>query len=348
MSPDQTKIATEACLKLLPHDPRFFTTTIAVQDLEALREALGYTQFNLYGISYGTRVAQHFARRYPDSTRTVILDGVVPPQMALGPAIATDAQRALDAIFARCAESEACAGRYADIAATFADLKARVSAGAVTLTLPHPVTGIPETMTFGENELAGAIRLLSYHPSTVALIPFLIDAAAGGHFAPLAAQYLVIADSLSDSLSLGMHNAVVCTEDVPFFGGEGISEEDLGATYIGPLLVDALRTICAVWPKGIIDEDFKAPLRSDLPVLLLSGDADPITPPGFAEIAAVDLSNSAHLIGKQQGHGQAPGGCMHEVIADFVERASVADLDTGCLERQFAMPFFLDYSGPAP
>ena len=348
MSAEQTRIATEACLESLPHEPRFFTTTVAVGDLEALREALGYEQFNLYGISYGTRVAQHFARRYPDSTRTVILDGVVPPQLALGPAIATEAQRALDAIFARCAESESCAARYPNIAATFAELEARISAESVTLTLPHPVTGAPEEVTFNEDQLAGAIRLLSYHPSTVALIPFLVDAAAHGQFAPLASQYLMIAGSLADSLSLGMHNAVMCTEDAPFFGGEGISEEELGATYIGPMLVDALRTICSVWPAGIIDEDFKAPLRSDLPVLLLSGDADPITPPGFAEIAAVDLSNYMHLIGKRQGHGQAPRGCMHEVMADFVEHATVADLDTSCLERQFAMPFFLDYSGPSP
>ncbi|MCZ6895261.1 MAG: alpha/beta fold hydrolase [Gammaproteobacteria bacterium] len=348
MSLEETRLATLDCLDSLPHDPRFFTTSVAVTDLEALREALGYEQFNLYGISYGTRVAQHFARRYPASTRTVILDGVVPPQMALGPAIATEAQRALDAILARCAASEPCDQRFPNIAAKFVAVKSRLTAEAVTLTISHPVSGRPETVTFGKNELAGAIRLLSYHPITIALLPFLIDEAANDRFEPLAAQYLMIVDSLTDALSLGMHNAVVCTEDEPFFGGEGISEEDLSATYIGPLLVDALRTICSVWPRGILDEGFKTPLQTNLPVLLLSGDADPITPPGFAEIAAVDLTNATHLIGKQQGHGQAPRGCMGDVIADFIEMASVADLDTACLERMFAMPFFLHYSGPAP
>jgi len=348
MSLEQTRIVTEACLKSLPHDPRFFTTSVAVTDLEALRKALGYEKFNVYGISYGTRVAQHFARRYPDSTRTVILDGVVPPQMALGPAIATEAQLALDNTFARCAESAACAARFPDIAATFAALKSRLSATAVTVTIPHPVSGEERTLTFTENELAGVIRLFSYHPSTVALIPFLIDEAANDRFAPLASQFLTISEALSDALSLGMHNAVMCTEDAPFFGGEAITEEDLGATYIGPLMVEALRAMCSVWPAGILDENFKAPLKTDLPVLLLSGDADPITPPGFAEMAAVELTNALALTGKNQGHGQASRGCMPDVIADFVERATVADLDTDCLERQFAMSFFLGYSGPSP
>lgn len=348
LSLEQTRAATEACLDALPHDPRFFTTSVAVTDLEALRKALGYSAFNLYGISYGSRVAQHFARQYPDATRAVILDGVVPPQVALGPAIATEAQKALDAIFARCAGEPACAERFPTVAENFSALEAALSAAPVSVTLSHPMTGSLETVAFGADELAAAIRLLSYHPTTVALIPFLIDEASNSNFAPLASQYLMISDSLSDSLSIGMHNAVACTEDAPFFAGEAITNEELDATYIGPLLLDTLKTICSVWPAGTIDENFKSPLASDLPVLLLSGDADPITPPGFAELAAVDLGNAALLIGKLQGHGQAPRGCTPDVMAEFVETAQVESLDTGCLDRHFAMPFFLDYSGPAP
>jgi len=345
---EQILEGTRACLESLPHDPRYFTTSVAVTDLEALRVALGYERFNLYGISYGTRVAQHFARRYPESTRSVILDGVLPPQMALGPAIATEAQNALDRTFARCAESEACQQRFPNLAAAFVELRLRLAFEPETVTVAHPVSGHTETMVFTEEELAGAIRLLSYHPTTVALIPFLIDEAVHGRFAPIASQYLTIRDTLADALSMGMHNAVVCTEDVPFFAGEAISEQDLEQTYIGPLMVETLRTLCSVWPQGVIDDGFKTPLVTDLPVLLLSGEADPITPPGFAELAALELSNALLLTGKQQGHGQAARGCMPDVIADFVEQAGSENLDTACLEQLFAMPFFLGISGPAP
>ena len=114
-SVDETLEATERCLDTLPHDPRYFTTSVAVSDIEAVRNALGYGRLNLYGVSYGSRVAQHYARRYPDSTRSVILDGVVPPQLALGPAIALEAQRALDGVFARCAEDHGCAAAFPDL-----------------------------------------------------------------------------------------------------------------------------------------------------------------------------------------------------------------------------------------
>jgi len=346
-SREQTITDTEACLDHLPHDPRFFTTSVAVRDLEALREALGYTKFNLYGISYGSRVAQHFARRYPESTRTLILDGVVPPQIALGPGIAVEAQNALDAIFDRCTENEDCAQAFPDIREGFGKLHVALEDEPVTITLPNPVSGKPEEIRFGRPEMAAALRLLSYHPNSVAVMPMLINEAIQGNYAPLAAQFMMISDSMSDSMSLGMHNAVVCTEDAPYFAGENVGRDALDATYIGPVQLDALEAICSVWPAGLLDDQFKTPLATDVPVLLLSGEADPVTPPRYAELAAVDLGNARLLIGHKQGHGQAPRGCMPKVIADFVATADPQGLETDCLERLFAMPFFLDFSGPS-
>jgi pimeloyl-ACP methyl ester carboxylesterase len=346
-SREQTLADTEACLEQLPHDPRFFTTSVAVTDLEALREALGYSRFNLYGISYGSRVAQHFLRRYPESTRTMILDGVVPPQMALGPAIAVEAQNALDAIFDRCAESEDCAAAFPDIREEFSMLRASLDDGPITITLPNPVTGIPEEMSFGRQEMAAALRLLSYHPTSVAVMPMLINEAIHNNFAPLAAQFMMISTSMSEAMNIGMHNAVVCTEDAPYFADENVERDTLDATYIGPVQLDALKAICSIWPSGVLDEHFKTPVRSDVPVLLLSGEADPITPPQYAELAAVDFSNARLLTGRKQGHGQAPRGCMPNVMADFVDSANVEELEVDCLDRLFAMPFFLDFSGPS-
>lgn len=347
-SAEETIAAARECLDALPYDPRFFTTSVAVEDLEALRTALGYQQFNLYGISYGSRVAQHFLRRFPDSTRSVILDGVVAPQIALGPAVAIEAQRAIENIFERCTASEACASKFPNIEQEFAGLRARLADGSVTLDIANPVTGEREEIEFGDAELAGALRLLSYSPTTVALMPLLIHEAAQENYLPLAAQYMMIAESLSDSMSIGMHNAVVCTEDAPFFDAENIDRDMLDATYMGPLQIDSLEAICSVWPKGLLDEEFKTPVESDVPVLLLSGEADPITPPRYAELAAVDLGNALHLVGRKQGHGQALRGCMPDIIGEFVATADINALETDCLERLFAMPFFLDFSGPAP
>ncbi len=336
------------CLEDLPHDPRYFTTSVAVTDLEAVREALGYTALNLYGVSYGSRVAQHFARRYPGSTRTVIIDGVVPPQLALGPEIATESQRAIDGIFARCAEDEACSKRFPDLAATFERVVATLREAPVTVEVDHPSTGRPQEIRFGAGELAGAVRLIAYNPNTVALLPLMVHEAGLGNYGPLASQYLLVAISMSDALAIGMHNAVMCTEDMPFLDADSIDYDAIDASYMGSFQLEALEAMCEIWPAGPIDDDFKEPLDTAIPFLLLSGDADPITPPRYAEMAAVDLRLAAHLIGKQQGHGQINVGCTSRLAAEFVDSANPLSIEADCLERSFVMPFFLDFSGPAP
>ena len=339
---------TNDCLAQLPFDPRFFTTSVAVTDLEAVRVALGYPSLNLYGVSYGSRVAQHFARRYPGSTRTVVLDGVAPPQESLGPEIATESQKAVDNILARCAEDTACNERFPGIQETFAKLLAELKASPVAIIVPNPTTGRPENLAFGRAEFAIAIRLLAYHPNSMALMPLLIHEAGVGNHVPLASQYKMTMVAMNDTLAIGMHNTVLCTEDIPFLDKASIDYEGIEASYMGPLQLNALEAICSVWPEGPIDEEFKVPLTTDIPVLLLSGDADPITPPRYAEMAAVDLLNARHLIGRHQGHGQIAVGCTRRVFAAFVDAADPAGLDAECLQRSYVMPFFLDFSGPSP
>jgi pimeloyl-ACP methyl ester carboxylesterase len=347
-SAETTRQVTADCLAELSHDPRFFTTSVAVTDLEAVRVALGYSALNLYGISYGTRVAQHFARQYPGVTRTIVLDGVVPPQVSLGPEIATESQRAVEQIFERCAADPACHERFPGVAAAFARLVTTLRDAPVVVNAPHPNTGRVEAVTFGTGEFAAAVRLLLYDPNTIALLPLLIHEAANGNWVPLASQYQMTVVSLGESLSMGMHNTIMCSEDTPFYDKTTIDFAGLAASYIGPVQLEAIDTICSVWPAGPVDDEFKVPLVTTIPTLLLSGDADPITPPRYADLAAVDLGNARHLIGKGQGHGQLGVGCMPELLEDFVETANLDALDASCLERAFVMPFFIDFSGPQP
>ncbi len=347
-SVEETVQFTIECLEQLPHDPAWFTTSVAVSDLEAVREALGYSALNLYGVSYGTRVAQHFARRFPESTRTIVLDGVAPPQLALGPEIATESQKAVDNILARCAADADCNERFPGVQASFAAIVEQLRVEPQQLSVPHPSTGRPEDLSFGANEFAGAIRLLAYHPSSIALMPLLVHEAANGNFVPLASQYLMTMIALADSLALGMHNSIMCNEDVPFYDKATIDYDALEASYMGTLQVEALEAICSVWPEGPVDDEFKVALATDIPVLLLSGDADPITPPRYADLAMVDLENARHLVGRHQGHGQLGVGCTRRIVAKFIDSASIDGLGTDCLERSFVMPFFLDFSGPAP
>jgi len=301
-TPDDARQAAQECLADLAGDPRYYTTSVAVQDLEALRQAAGYSQLNLYGVSYGTRVAQHYLRRFPEQTRAVVLDGVVPADLALGPDIAINAQLTLERLFERCTEQENCRAAFPRLANNFATLSESLRESAPNVSFANPTTGTTEELVLQYSTLAMTIRLLSYAPETAALIPLTIAQAAQGEYTGLTGQAVGILQNLSSSLSYGMHNAVMCTEDAPFYDPQTIDLDALGMTYIGSGQVESIRAMCDAWPAGVLDADLKLPLQSATPVLLLSGEHDPITPPAYANRAAEGLSNAHHFVAPGQGH----------------------------------------------
>ncbi len=347
--PAQVRAATRTCLDALRHDPRLFTTSAAVADLEAVRQALGYQQWNLYGVSYGSRVAQHYLQRYPGAVRTLVIDGVVPPGLPLGPDIGPHAQQTLDGILARCAETEYCASAFPDPAAQLAALSARLKQAPIELEIAHPVTGRQEPVQLTYPHLAMTLRLMSYAPETAALIPLIIDEAARRrNYLPLATQALRIEEDLGESLAFAMHNSVVCTEDVPFFGDLSARWPELDATYLGGDQVRALETICEQWPQGRLDPELRQAAPAAAPVLLLSGEFDPITPPAYAEQAAALYPNGRHLLAPGQGHGVIGRGCTPQLVGDFIDSADVQSLDPACLERLGSDAFFVNLLGPPP
>jgi pimeloyl-ACP methyl ester carboxylesterase len=346
-TPEEIRTTVEDCIGEFDYDPRFFTTSLAVTDLDSLRATLGIEKWNIYGVSYGTRVAQHYLRRYPERVRTMILDGIVPAELTLGPDIAPDAQAALDAILLRCADTPGCRERFADIGDRFAELRARFSGQSTEVVINDPVTGEPKSVVLDESHLQGVVRLMSYNDATVALLPLTIDAAYQGNYLPLAAQAELQIQAVEESLGFAMHNSVVCTEDAPWFPPD--DDPDAALLYLGTTVIDGLRTICETWPAGVIDADFKEPVASDRPVLLLSGEHDPVTPPANAErIIETGLTNARHIIGENQGHGLVSVGCMPRLMQEFIASADPSAIDPACLADEPPMPFFLNFQGPNP
>lgn len=340
---------TKDCLDQLPGDARFYTTSVAMMDLDKVRRALRLEQWNLYGGSYGTRTALHYLRQYPDNTRSVIIDAVIPPTKALGPEIALESQRALEALLTRCADDKDCHTAFPNLSEEVNTLIADLKAEPRTVTIENIASGKLEVMDFSHAHLAVGIRLALYSPYTVSTLPTMLhEAAVNDHYGPIARQSISMIRNMGDMMSIGMHNAVVCTEDAPFFAGENIDRGALEASYMGTETLDTLTAVCSVWPKGPMDEGFKTPLISDKPVLVLSGTADPITPPAYGELAAQSLNNSLHIIVKGQGHTQLGTGCMPTILAKFVEAASVVGLETACLDKLKPDPFFIDFNGPTP
>jgi pimeloyl-ACP methyl ester carboxylesterase len=342
---------TERCLRTVSAhaDVRFYTTSLAVQDLDRVRAALGYDRIDLYASSYGTIVAQQYLRRFPHRVRSVILDGVVPPQLALGATSALDAQDALSSIFSRCVRQPACHERFGDPAATYREVSEELAGHPVWVDLTDPTSGEPYRLQFTSYHLAMVLRLASYTPELAALLPLdLHEAGASSNFAPLAGQFLLIDRVYGDAIAEGMNNTVVCAEDVPFYHVDAQQRAELAKTFLGTAQLDGLQAVCGVWPRGPVDPDFHQPLHSDVPALLLSGGNDPITPPRYAAQAVRGFAHGLSLVVAGFGHGQLTDPCMAGVMARFLSRASVAGLDTACTRKLAPMPFFLTRNGPTP
>jgi pimeloyl-ACP methyl ester carboxylesterase len=340
--------ATMDCLAKLGPQVRFYTTSVAVRDLDEMRAALGFEQIDLYGGSYGTRVAELYMRRYPARVHAVILDGVTYPAQAIGVETSQDGERALKLVVARCLQAPDCAATYPELQQDLDSLRRQFGPQKVMVTIDDPDSGLPLQIEFNRRILSAALRLLSYSSMQASLLPVLIHEAAHGKLRPIAAQSVMNVRQIADQLANGMQYSVICSEDEPLFAAANMDRAAIAKTYQGSDLTDAVHEICKLWPRGPVDTDLHAPLLSDIPTLLLSGEADPVTPPADAERAAVGLTRHRHLELKGEGHGQLATGCMPIILADFLDSAAPERLDASCLARHMPEPFFLSMTGPAP
>jgi pimeloyl-ACP methyl ester carboxylesterase len=336
---------TSDCLQQIDADTHYYTTTQTAADIDAVRQALGYQRINLFGISYGTRLAQVYLRHYPDSVRTVTLDGVVPMELMLGSEHALRLEQTLLELFSRCAQDTACNSAFPRVSQHFESLKQRVRAGPTEIEVALPLSGRAISMQFNEDVLAASLRMLAYAPAGQAVLPLLVyEAATEEQYQRLAGMALMIVENLSDSIYRGLEVSVVCAEDVPFFPATPLHPD----TLLGDSLIEISRQQCQQWPHTRVGTEFHEPVRSEVPVLLLSGEFDPVTPPAYAEQVVQHFPNGRHLVGPGQGHGISSRGCAPKLLAEFVSAGSATEIDAGCLEDLGARPFFLNLLGGEP
>jgi len=344
--PDRLNALLQQCLaQLAPRAaPQYYTTTAAVRDLEAVRRALGAPLLDVIGVSYGTRVAQQYARRYPASVRSVVLDSPVPDTLALGADHARNLERVLHLLSAQCRADALCAQRFGDPYATLYRVRARLLEHPQQVELRDPVTYQSLQLTLTADDLAAVVRFYTYSPLTAALLPLMLDEADHGNYAPLLGQKQWLATDLSDQITSGAELSVVCAEDVDLLSPRPADAD----TLLGNSMIARARAACRVWPKGTRPADFHAPLVSSTPILILSGELDPVTPPAYGRQILRTLSDARQLIAPGQGHGVIGAGCMPHLVQRFIDTLDPAGLAARCLQRLGATPAFLNYNGAAP
>jgi pimeloyl-ACP methyl ester carboxylesterase len=333
-----------ACLERLDADARFYTTSIAMDDIDDVRRFLGYEQINLWGGSYGTRAALVYLKQHEGSVRGVVLDGVAPPDMRLPLYMARDGQRALDRLIEDCEhDSAGCASTYPTLRQTVDQLWERLAARP-QVTVPHPRTGRPLAVTVSQRLIATIVMQSLYSPEISALLPQLLtDAAAGNYRGLLALAFST--DLPKGAMSEGMFLSVVCAEDMRRITAEDIARETAGR-FLGSTMFDTRMKPCAFWPRGLVSNDYYEPVRSAKPVLIFSGEDDPVTPPSWGDHVAQSLPNSRHIVVPGAGHITLMRGCVRELVGQFLDAARADGLDAACVDSLRRPPFFTSYTGP--
>jgi len=306
-----------------------YTTTAFVADLDAVREALGYAQWNVWGGSYGTRVAQEYLRRHPQRVRTLILDGVTPPSMIVTLDVWRTRADALAAIFRACAASAACASAHPVVQGTLAAIARALGPEGREVEVVDPRTGAAEKMHVTLDVVLAALQPLTYTPETATLLPEMLSLATRGDLAPLFAANPALAGRFEEQLNPALHFSVTCAEDVPRITADNEEKALAGL----PTRSIALQTIavCDVWPRGTMPADFATPVTSDKPVLLLSGGMDPVTPPAYGTLVAKGFANARHVVAPGYGHILSPHACAPRLLAAFVDDAGDARLPASCV-----------------
>jgi pimeloyl-ACP methyl ester carboxylesterase len=345
-SPEAVGQFAERCRDQLAGDAdlRFYTTTDAVADLDRVRAAIGADTVNLIGISYGTRVAQQYARRHPDRVRSLVLDGVAPNGQVLGSEHARNLEDALALQFAACGADSRCAERLGNPRERLTRLAAELKANPRPVRFRDATSGEPREEILRFEHLAGVVRMYSYAPSMAAMLPLILAETDQGHDEALMAQAHMLFGQVGESINHGMQLSVLCAEDAPLLR----ENPDDAGTVIGVEFVQFIRAQCAVWPIGERPADFFEPLQSDLPTLLLSGELDPVTPPRYGDEVLAGLSNARHLILPGQGHNVLPVGCTPRLVARFVEKLDPQALEADCLDTLPRLTPFAGFYGWEP
>ena len=299
-------------------DATKYTTDHAAADLDDVRDQLGYEQISLFGGSYGTRLAQAYIRRYPARVRSAVLDGVVPVDLNVLLAMARSVQTALDRAV----------GSEPRTVAALTSLLQRFDRGPVDASVAQP-DGRTAQVRMSRQDFLYAVRGILYQPAGPAELPDLIrEAARTGRVEAFAQRYWLRARRMEAALAHGVHLSVYCAEDVPFASEADIERETAG-TVMGRWLYDEYASACRLWPSVPAAPDSRVPISAPVPVLLVSGHFDPVTPPEFGERVARSLPRARHIIAPDGAHGSG-AGCPRAAVLHVLKAGTLDGMPEVC------------------
>lgn len=311
----------------LDADPRFYTSTVAADDLDDVRAALGYDTIDLYGTSYGGTLAQYYLRQHADHVRVAIMDGATPLDVPVLERIAANSQRSLDLVLTRCAQDPACHGAFPKLAEEWSELRSSLAAG---MTVTNPDTG--ETVTLDLATVGPSLHNALLTGGAAAQLPLAIHLAAGNTWDRVG--QLVPAVS-SGGATLLMADEIFCSEAWARADPREIARDGARSYLLSTRLARAQEqaTLCRYLPTGIVPANDAAPVQTTKPILWLTGDGDPQDPPANLTAVRSQEPNSLIVVMPAQEHVVGHLGCGPMVIASFVDAGTANGLNVSCVAQ---------------
>ena len=320
-----------------------YTSAETAADIEDLRKALGYAQWDLYGISYSTRLMLTVARDYPNSVRSMVLDSVLPLEVNFEEASAANMIRALNVVFDRCAESPGCAHSYGDVRNKFYDLIRHADLTPLPLSITAQEAGGQPPRIAGA-EVANAVYSALHDLTAIPNLPRLITEASRGDYKLLTG---LVQKNLGVSRSAwGMRYSVWCSEEFPFEDRNAIAGQVSPAQGLGGLNLGTLPPeVCDAWQVPPAPSKENQPVVSSVPTLIVAGEFDPDTPPAWGQQLVGPLSHAYFIELRGRSHVAGFYRCGQQVAAEFVrhpEKAPALDCVLAAHGMEFVAETRLD------
>jgi pimeloyl-ACP methyl ester carboxylesterase len=334
----------QECLAGLDGDPAAYTTAWGMDDLDDVRIALGYDQINLYGGSYGPTAAQVYILRHGTHVRTAALTGASLLEVPMFEWMPRSSQHALEVVLARCEADASCRAAYPNVRTEFAEIMARLDRAPIELPLTDPATGAPVHLTRSAVSLSLHNRLL-LNTASHSQLPLLIHSLYTGNLEPIAAMVTPSGDQDPAATWQIMSLTILCNEDWAALRRAETEQMAAGSymTYADARAIVVPEAVCAAMPRPQPEAMYGSPAPSPVPILFLTGEADPQDPETNVAQARQRYSNSRVLVAPGQAHNYTGISCRAAIIKQFVDSGSLEGLDTGCLAGDL-LPAF-DVSG---
>lgn len=316
-------------------DLRYYTTPVAMDDLDEVRAWLGYPRLNLYGVSYGTQAAMVYLRQHPQRVRSVVLQGVVPLDVSMWLEFPRSSQKALDQVFAACARQQGCHDAFPNLADEFSSLLKRLAEKPLRVKVSEAETSQKVEVPIDAEILRRFVADTLYSAARIQDLPLLIHLTHAGDYRPLARK---LASRGESGIPKGVYLSIVCNEEMHF--DAAALPAAVADTFMGEFRIGRELLACGEWTRGWLPKDYWAPVQSSVPALILTGALDSVTPPRYGERVVRSLTNSRHLVLPGRAHNDTDP-CVSEIIQDFVAAGGLEDLDTSCLAKTEDLSFAL-------